>query len=178
MKATEILAKLKEVLSVNDTDTNEIKDIEVKVEVNEVVESVKEEVNEEVVLAEETVDSETPVEVEEKPAYATLSDLTSLKNEILDMLAAYAEVSKEYNKEVPSELNSDKEELVEKVMQLCSLENKPLIISLGGKTDNFVANLVKKINKSSLQSLLLETVHYQYKFCQNLQNLMTFPHLN
>lgn len=113
MKATEILAKLKEVLSVNDTDTNEIKDIEVKAEVNEVVESVKEEVNEEVVLAEETVDSETPAEVEEKPAYATLSDLTSLKNEILDMLAAYAEVSKEYNKEVPSELNSDKEELVE-----------------------------------------------------------------
>lgn len=38
-------------------------------------------------------------------------DLTSLKNEILDMLAAYAEVSKEYNKEVPSELNSDKEEV-------------------------------------------------------------------
>jgi hypothetical protein len=111
MKATEILAKLKEVLNMNDIDSNEIKDIEVKAEVTEVVENIKEEVKDEVVLAEDTVDSVAPVEVEEKPAYATLSDLTSLKNEILDMLAAYAEVSKEYNKEVPSELNSDKEEV-------------------------------------------------------------------
>jgi len=111
MKATEILAKLKEVLNMNDIDSNEIKDIEVKAEVTEVVEDIKEEVKDEVVLAEDTVDSVAPVEVEEKPAYATLSDLTSLKNEILDMLAAYAEVSKEYNKEVPSELNSDKEEV-------------------------------------------------------------------
>ena len=111
MKATEILAKLKEVLNMNDIDSNEIKDIEVKAEVTEVIEEIKEEVKDEVVLAEDTVESEVPVEVEGKPAYATLSDLTSLKNEILDMLAAYAEVSKEYNKEVPSELNSDKEEV-------------------------------------------------------------------
>jgi hypothetical protein len=111
MKATEILAKLKEVLNMNDIDSNEIKDIEVKAEVTEVIEEIKEEIKDEVVLAEDTVESEVPVEVEEKPAYATLSDLTSLKNEILDMLAAYAEVSKEYNKEVPSELNSDKEEV-------------------------------------------------------------------
>lgn len=111
MKATEILAKLKEVLNMNDIDSNEIKDIEVKAEVTEIVEEIKEEVKDEVVLAEDTVESEAPVEVEEKPAYATLSDLTSLKNEILDMLAAYAEVSKEYNKEVPSELSSDKEEV-------------------------------------------------------------------
>ena len=111
MKATEILAKLKEVLNMNDIDSNEIKDIEVKAEVTEVIEEIKEEVKDEVVLAEDTVESEVPVEAEGKPAYATLSDLTSLKNEILDMLAAYAEVSKEYNKEVPSELNSDKEEV-------------------------------------------------------------------
>ena len=111
MKATEILAKLKEVLNMNDIDSNEIKDIEVKAEVTEVIEEIKEEVKDEVVLAEDTVESEATVEVEGKPAYATLSDLTSLKNEILDMLAAYAEVSKEYNKEVPSELNSDKEEV-------------------------------------------------------------------
>ena len=111
MKATEILAKLKEVLNMNDIDSNEIKDIEVKAEVTEVIEEIKEEVKDEVVLAKDTVESEVPVEVEGKPAYATLSDLTSLKNEILDMLAAYAEVSKEYNKEVPSELNSDKEEV-------------------------------------------------------------------
>jgi hypothetical protein len=111
MKATEILAKLMEVLNMNDIDSNEIKDIEVKAEVTEIVEEIKEEIKDEVVLAEDTVESEVPVEVEEKPAYATLSDLTSLKNEILDMLAAYAEVSKEYNKEVPSELNSDKEEV-------------------------------------------------------------------
>lgn len=110
MKATEILAKLKEVLSVdNEINLTETNDIEVKAEVEVVKEEVVEEVKEEVVLAEET-DSEAPVEVE-KPAYATLSDLTSLKNEILDMLAAYAEVSKEYNKEVPSELNSDKEDV-------------------------------------------------------------------
>ena len=111
MKATEILAKLKEVLNMNDVNPTEIKDIEVKAEVTEIAEEIKEDVKDEVVLAEDTVESEAPVEVEEKPAYATLSDLTSLKNEILDMLAAYAEVSKEYNKEVPSELNSDKEEV-------------------------------------------------------------------
>jgi hypothetical protein len=111
MKATEILAKLKEVLNMNDIDSIEIIEIEVKAEVTEVIEEIKEEIKDEVVLAEDTVESEVPVEVEEKPAYATLSDLTSLKNEILDMLAAYAEVSKEYNKEVPSELNSDKEEV-------------------------------------------------------------------
>lgn len=109
MKATEILAKLKEVLNMNDVNPTEIKDIEVKAEVTEIAEEIKEELKDEVVLAEDTVESEVPVEVEEKPAYATLSDLTSLKNEILDMLAAYAEVSKEYNKEVPSELNSNKE---------------------------------------------------------------------
>ena len=55
-------------------------------------------------------------------------------------------------------MDADKEELVEKVMQLCSLENKPLIISLGGKTDNFVANLVKKINNFNLKAFLLHTV--------------------
>lgn len=111
MKATEILAKLKEVLNMNDIDSNEVKDIEVKAEINEISEeNISDVVEEEVVLADETVDSEVQ-EAVEKPAYATLSDLTSLKNEILDMLAAYAEVSKEYKKDVPSELSSEKEEV-------------------------------------------------------------------
>jgi hypothetical protein len=103
MKATEILDNLKKALSPNqevELSNEEVKDVEVKAE--------------EVVLADEVVEEVKEEAVVEQPSYATLSDLTSLKNEILDMLAAFAEVSKEYKKEVPSELKEEvKEEEVE-----------------------------------------------------------------
>ncbi len=115
MKATEILNKLKQVFD----------EASPSVEL-EKVEEVVAEVKEETVLAEEVKEEVKEEVVAEQPLYATLSDLTSLKNEILDMLAQFAEVSKEYKKEVPSELSQDvaeesteeiKEELSEEVSE-------------------------------------------------------------
>ena len=102
MKATEILDNLKKALSPTqevELSNEEVKEVEVKTE--------------EVVLADEVVEEVKEEAVMEQPNYATLSDLTSLKNEILDMLAAFAEVSKEYKKEVPSELKEEIKEEVE-----------------------------------------------------------------
>lgn len=102
MKATEILDNLKKALSPTqevELSNEEVKEVEVKAE--------------EVVLADEVVEEVKEEAVMEQPTYATLSDLTSLKNEILDMLAAFAEVSKEYKKEVPSELKEEVKEEVE-----------------------------------------------------------------
>lgn len=119
MKSSEIISKIKEVLlSSNSGDVTEtpetIEEKEVELAVAEV--EVKEE---EVSLAEAQEETQEEVKEEvkaEQPMYATLSDLTSLKNEILDMLAQFAEVSKEYKKEVPSELS--KEELKEVEVKL------------------------------------------------------------
>lgn len=124
MKATDILEKLKEVF--RDTDSVELSTEAVEAENTELTSTESEEVikdvisdelsNKEVVLAEDEVVVDEVKEVAEQPSYATLSDLKTLKNEILDMLAAFAEVSKEYNKEVPSELSSDevvKDEVIE-----------------------------------------------------------------
>ena len=55
-------------------------------------------------------------------------------------------------------MDAGKIKLVEKVMKLCSKENKPLIISLGGKSDEFVSDLVKKITKFKIKAFLLHTV--------------------
>ena len=47
-------------------------------------------------------------------------------------------------------MDAGKDELVEKVMDLCGAESKPLIISLGGKSDDFVEGLVTKIKEKNL----------------------------
>lgn len=55
-------------------------------------------------------------------------------------------------------MDVNKSKLVEKVMSLCSKEKKPLIISLGGKSDKFVESLIEKINSFNIQAFLLHTV--------------------
>lgn len=55
-------------------------------------------------------------------------------------------------------MDAGKDELVEEVMNLCSAESKPLIISLGGKSDDFVEGLVTKIKAKNLSAFLLHTV--------------------
>ena len=55
-------------------------------------------------------------------------------------------------------MDAGKDELVGKVMELCAKESKPLIISLGGKSDDFVEKLVAKIKDKKLDAFLLHTV--------------------
>jgi N-acetylneuraminate synthase len=55
-------------------------------------------------------------------------------------------------------MDAGKQELVSKVMSLCKEKNKPMIISLGGKPDSFVSELVSKINKLKISAFLLHTV--------------------
>lgn len=73
-------------------------------------------------------------------------------------------------------MDADKTELVESVMQLCQKEDKPLIISLGGKQDSFVEELVGKINDKSLRAFLLHTVSI-YPTPDGKSNISYITHL-
>ena len=73
-------------------------------------------------------------------------------------------------------MDAAKGDLVTKVMKLCSAENKPLIISLGGKTDQFVDNLVKKINSYKIKAYLLHTVSI-YPTPDGKSNITYITHL-
>ena len=73
-------------------------------------------------------------------------------------------------------MDADKGELVSKVMSLCSKEKKPLIISLGGKTDEFVTKLVSKINSHNISAFLLHTVSI-YPTPDGKSNITYISHL-
>lgn len=73
-------------------------------------------------------------------------------------------------------MDADKTELVESVMQLCQKEDKPLIISLGGKQDSFVEELVGKINDKNLRAFLLHTVSI-YPTPDGKSNISYITHL-
>ena len=73
-------------------------------------------------------------------------------------------------------MDADKTELVDKVMTLCAKENKPMIISLGGKSDKFVSGLVDKINKFKLKAFLLHTVSI-YPTPDGKSNITYITHL-
>lgn len=73
-------------------------------------------------------------------------------------------------------MDAGKTELVDKVMTLCRKENKPLIISLGGKSDEFVSHLVEKINKFELKAFLLHTVSI-YPTPDGKSNISYISHL-
>lgn len=73
-------------------------------------------------------------------------------------------------------MDAGKTELVDKVMTLCSMENKPLIISLGGKSDEFVSKLVEKINRFKLKAFLLHTVSI-YPTPDGKSNITYITHL-
>lgn len=55
-------------------------------------------------------------------------------------------------------MDVSKEELVNEVVKLCKEENKPLVISLGGRDADFTKALVKKIKKAKIKAFLLHTV--------------------
>ncbi len=73
-------------------------------------------------------------------------------------------------------MDASKEELVNQVMTLCKQERKPLIISLGGKTDEFVQKLVEKISKFDIKAFLLHTVSI-YPTPDGQSNIMYISHL-
>ena len=73
-------------------------------------------------------------------------------------------------------MDADKTELVESVMELCQKEDKPLIISLGGKQDSFVEELVGKINDKNLRAFLLHTVSI-YPTPDGKSNISYITHL-
>lgn len=73
-------------------------------------------------------------------------------------------------------MDASKTELVNKVMSLCAAENKPLIISLGGKSDEFVTKLVDKINAHKLKAFLLHTVSI-YPTPDGKSNITYITHL-
>jgi N-acetylneuraminate synthase len=55
-------------------------------------------------------------------------------------------------------MDASKTQLVDEVMTLCERKNKPLIISLGGKSDKFVSEIVDKVNSKGIKTFLLHTV--------------------
>jgi len=73
-------------------------------------------------------------------------------------------------------MDADKHALVENVMKLCAEESKPIIISLGGKSDLFVESLVQKINKYKLKAYLLHTVSI-YPTPDGKSNIAYISHL-
>ena len=73
-------------------------------------------------------------------------------------------------------MDADRGDLVSKVMSLCAKENKPLIISLGGKTDQFVSNLVEKINLHKIKAFMLHTVSI-YPTPDGKSNITYISHL-
>lgn len=73
-------------------------------------------------------------------------------------------------------MDAGKTELVQKVMKLCAKENKPIIISLGGKSDEFVSSLVGKINMFDLKAFLLHTVSI-YPTPDGKSNITYITHL-
>ena len=55
-------------------------------------------------------------------------------------------------------MDASKEEFVKEVIEICKSEDKPLIISIGGKNEEFTENLVSKINKAEIRAFILHTV--------------------
>jgi len=55
-------------------------------------------------------------------------------------------------------MDANKEELVGHVMDLCEEEDKPMIISIGGKSDAFTSNLIQLIKDRGLRAYVLHTV--------------------
>jgi sialic acid synthase SpsE len=55
-------------------------------------------------------------------------------------------------------MDTSNTKLVNKVIETCKKENKPLIISLGGRDKNFTDDLVNKIKNAKIKAFLLHTV--------------------
>jgi N-acetylneuraminate synthase len=55
-------------------------------------------------------------------------------------------------------MDSENQILIDKVIETCKEEGKPFVVSLGGKTDDYLENLVKKVNQSKIKTYILHTV--------------------
>ena len=55
-------------------------------------------------------------------------------------------------------MDAGKSDFVDEVINSCKSDDKPLIISLGGKDDEFTDALVSKISNSGIKAFLLHTV--------------------
>ena len=55
-------------------------------------------------------------------------------------------------------MDSAKEEFLNEVIDVCKFENKPLVVSLGGKSELFANNLVNKIKQAKIDAHILHTV--------------------
>lgn len=73
-------------------------------------------------------------------------------------------------------MDAEKTALVDKVISLCKKENKPFIVSLGGKNDSFVEKIVDKINDQQIKAFLLHTVSI-YPTPPGKSNIMYVKHL-
>lgn len=55
-------------------------------------------------------------------------------------------------------MDSNNDDLVNAVMDLCSEDKKPFVVSIGGKSEDFTDKLINKINHRNLTAYILHTV--------------------
>ena len=103
MNATEKLNKIMETLGLAKSEP-QVEEIEVKEEVVELMEDEK---------VEEP--KEEPVQEAVQPSYATMEQLTAVKEELLSLIEANVEVTKKETKEVPQELSAQEPKEKEEV---------------------------------------------------------------
>lgn len=73
-------------------------------------------------------------------------------------------------------MDSDKEQLVDEVIKVCKSEKKPLIISVGGKSEDFTQKIIQKIKSQKIKSYILHTVSI-YPTPIGRCNINYIPHL-
>lgn len=55
-------------------------------------------------------------------------------------------------------IDSDKEEIINEVLSICKSKNKPMVVSLGGKSQEFAENIIEKITKKGIELYVLHAV--------------------
>lgn len=55
-------------------------------------------------------------------------------------------------------MDADKQEFVNYVLEICKNKNKPMVISIGGKSLDFTDKLINRINETKIKVYLLHTV--------------------
>lgn len=73
-------------------------------------------------------------------------------------------------------MDSDKEDFVNKTLEVCKKENKPMVISIGGKTEEFTRGVVDRINEAGIEAYILHTVSI-YPTPDGESNINYIPHL-
>ena len=73
-------------------------------------------------------------------------------------------------------MDSDKDSLVDEVIKICKNEQKPLVLSIGGKSEGFTQEIIKKIKSHKIKSYILHTVSI-YPTPIGRCNINYIPHL-